>query len=111
MSTAAFWQRGESIDWTNATEETIEANTIVVLGKRIGIVGEELAAGELGNLHVTGVFSMPKDGAEITAGAEVYYSEGAGTISATEGDSSIAAGFAVEAAAADDSTVLVKINA
>jgi predicted RecA/RadA family phage recombinase len=111
MSVATFWQRGESIDWTNTSTSTVAANTIVVLGKRIGIVGSELAPSELGSLHVSGVFKMPKDAAAVTAGAIVYYNATNGTVSATSGDSSIEAGYAVEDAAAGDSTVAVKINA
>ena len=30
MSKAAFWQKGESLDYTNSTNAIIEANTIMV---------------------------------------------------------------------------------
>lgn len=108
MSKAAFWQRGETIDYKNNTTESIEANTVMAFGKRVAVAGMTIAPGEIGSLHVTGVFRFEKAEGEIEAGVEVYLSD-EGKISTTA--SNVAAGFAVEAAAAADATVLVKINA
>jgi len=110
MSKAAYWQRGEALDYVNAGTEKIEANTVIVLGSRIGVAGMEISPGETGTLHVTGVYSMPKGNVEISAGADVYYSETDGEITTTS-DGNVKAGFACEAAAASDTAVLVKINA
>ena len=38
MAKAAYWQRGESLDYLNKTNAVIEANTIIALGTRIGII-------------------------------------------------------------------------
>lgn len=111
MSKASYWQRGETIDYINDGTETIEANTIIVLGSRIGIAGTDILPGEKGSIHVTGVYEVPKDGAEISTGADVYYSESDGSFSATEAESSVKAGFAAQDAAAGDPSVFVKINA
>ena len=74
MATGTFWQRGEAIDYTNASGSKIEANEIVVLGSRIGIAGTEMANGETGSLHVFGVFELPKKASEaISAGVDVYW--------------------------------------
>lgn len=107
---ATYWQRGESIDRVNSGTETIDAGTIQVIGKRIGVVGGQALPGQTYSVHVEGVFAFPKKAAEaITAGAEVYYD---GTeITATSAEGSTLAGFAIEDAAENDSTVLVKINA
>ena len=110
MSKAAYWQRGEALDYVNTGTEKIEANTVIVLGSRIGVAGMEIFPGETGTLHVTGVYSMPKGSEEVTAGADVYYSETDGEIT-TISDGNVKAGFACEEASASDSTVLVKINA
>ncbi|MCM1026097.1 MAG: DUF2190 family protein [Roseburia sp.] len=108
MSKAEYWQRGEVIDFTNSTEAKIEANEIVVFGKRLGVAGTPIEVGETGSLHVFGVFEMPKAESEaITEGATVYYDAEAGAITATAGD--ITAGYATEAAAAADTTVKVKL--
>lgn len=118
MSKASYWQRGETIDYVNSGTKTIEANTIVALGSRIGVAGTDILPGEKGTLHVTGVFEMPKGSGEITAGADVYYSEDDGQITTsaesgtdTSQKSNTKAGFAAEGAGNDDSFVFVKINA
>lgn len=111
MTKAVYWQRGESIDYRNDTEEVIEANQVVVLGSRIGVAGTEIWPGQVGSLHVTGVFAFPKQASEeITAGTEIYFDDSAGTASATAG-SGVKAGFAIEPAAADAAVISVKINA
>ena len=55
MATAAYWQRGEALDYTNSDETTIPVNTIVAIGSRIGITGAPIAPSETGVLHVGGV--------------------------------------------------------
>lgn len=117
MSKATFWQRGESLDYKNTGSKAIEANTIIVLGKRIAIAGMTIQPGETGSIHVKGIFQFEKDASEITEGAEVYFSADEQiTTSATSGEGSAAvsnvlAGFAASAAATTDTTVLVSINA
>lgn len=108
MSKAAFWQRGEALDYTNTGTKTIEANTIISFGEHIGIAGTDIIPGEVGTLHVTGVFEMPKTATTaIEMGTAVYY-DGTG-ITDTEGDSTIPAGYAAQAAAASDTVILVKL--
>lgn len=108
MSKATYWQRGDSIDFENATEATIEANEVVVFGEHVGIAGTDIAPGTVGSLYVTSVFEIPKDDAAIGAGASVYIVDGAA--SATKGSTGVLAGYAVQAAAADDATVKVKLQ-
>lgn len=107
---ANYWQRGETIDFLNDTNAKIEANTVVLLGKRIGIAGTDIPEKEVGTLHITGVYKFPKATGAVTAGALVYWDKSANNITTTEGSNTLA-GFAVEAAGADDATVTVKINA
>ena len=44
--TATYVQRGEAIDYANATEDMIPANTVVLIGKHIGVTGGDIAPGE-----------------------------------------------------------------
>lgn len=111
MSKAAYWQRGDTIDYINTGTDVIEANTILVLGSRIGVAGTDILPGEKGSIHVTGVYEVPKDGMEISTGADVYYSESDGSFSAAEAEGSVKAGFAAQGAIADAPSVFVKINA
>ena len=106
MSKAEYWQRGESLDYTNTTEQKIEANTIVSFGSRVGVVGTPLLPKETGSVLVTGVFEMPKSSSNaINMGTTVYF-DGKGI---TEAQGEVIAGYAVRAAEATDSIILVKL--
>ena len=108
MSKAAYWQRGETLDYVNETNAVIEANTVIALSGRIGVAGTSINPGEKGSLHVTGVYEIAKtDNAEIAMGATVYF-DGNG-ITATEG-SNTPAGYAAQAAKAADTVILVKLQ-
>lgn len=107
---ASFWQKGESLDYVNETNAKIEANTIMAYGARLGVIGTDINPGELGSIHVAGVFEIPKtDQTAIAAGTEVFW-DGSG-ITASSGADTIKAGFAAQAAKADDAKILVSINA
>ena len=105
MSKATYWQRGESLDYVNSGETVIEANTIVSLGTRIGVVGTDINPKERGSIHVTGVYEIEKTGGEIAMGAAVYF-DGTGITTETSGTP---AGYAAADAKADDAVVLVKL--
>lgn len=112
MATVNFYQRGETIDRVNDTNKVIEANTVQVIGKRVGVVAMEAAPGAKYAVNVEGIYIFAKKADEVIAiGAEVYYDDTAGTITATAGETAVLAGYAVEDAAAADATVKVKINA
>lgn len=106
---ATYYQRGEALDYTNASGSIIEAGDVIVFGTKIGVAGCDMANGETGSIHVEGVYELPKtDTSAITAGAAVYW-DGSGIT--TTSSSNTAAGYAAAAAAADAATILVKINA
>ena len=114
MANATFWQRGEAIDYTNVSGSKIEANEIVVLGSHVGVAGSDIANGETGALHVFGVFEMPKKASEaISAGTDVYRDGTGITASADDGGNPAtaypSAGYAIQAAVADDTTIKVKL--
>lgn len=107
MSKATYWQRGESLDFVNAESTVIEANTIKVLGTRIGVVGTDVNPGEKGSIHVTGVYEIQKTGTgKIEMGAAVYY-DGTGITTAASGNTP--AGYAAATAEADAEVILVKL--
>ena len=111
MATATYVQRGESLDYTNATDETIPHNTVVAIGTRIGVTGCEIPPGQVGSLHVVGAFRIAKTGsAAIDMGQTVYF-DGTGITGTASGDTAIAAGYAAAPATASDTEILVKINA
>lgn len=107
---ADYFQRGESLDYTNGTNAKIEAGDVVVFGTKIGVAGCDIAPGAVGSIHVEGVFAFAKATGAITAGAAVYWDATNAKITTTSTDNT-PAGYAVAAAASADATVLVKINA
>lgn len=136
---ATYLQRGEALDYKNSTTEVIPHGTIVVIGTRIGVTGCDIPPGQLGTIHVCGVFRIKKtDTDAITIGQPVYYDgtgitgqapaapsggidtqneggdgqdEGDGEDGGTTAeDTAIEVGYAAADAAAGDETVLVKIN-
>lgn len=104
--TAAYIQRGEALDYQNTTESVIQAGTVVLFGKRMGVAGGDIPPGEMGSIHVTGVFEIPKKAStELAAGDPVVFTEADG-IDKASGD---VMGYAVAAAAAADKTARVKL--
>ncbi len=117
MSKAAYWQRGESLDYTNNTDTTIEANTVVALVGRVGIAGTDILPGKMGDLHICGVFEFTKTGtAALDIGQTVYFDGTGITDAADNGKTSTEkvaytpAGFVAQAAGTSDAKVLVKIG-
>lgn len=110
MSKATYWQRGETLDFTNSTENKIEANTIMAVGDIVGVVGTDIEPGETGSLHIAGVFEMPKKTASevIDMGKKVYF-DGSNGITATS-TSNTYAGIAAAESSATDTNILVKLG-
>ena len=113
--TGTFWQNGKSLDYTNAGESKISANTVIAIGDRIGVAGTDIAAGETGSLIVSGVFEMAKSSSnEIAMGKTVYFDGTGITEAANDGEDTPTAypkaGYAVAKAAASAEVILVKID-
>jgi len=108
---AEYFQRGESLDYTNAGSAAIDAGDVVVIGTKIGIAGCDIAVGDTGSVHVEGVFAMPlKASTTVAMGAAVYWDATNAEITTTSSSNTLA-GYAAAAAASGDATILVKINA
>lgn len=107
---ATYWQRGETIDYKNETEEAIEAGTILELGDAIGVAGELIPAGGLGSAHIEGVFRIPKADGEIALGKVVYLKKADGKATTEKGEDGIRLGHSIAKAESSDAEVLVKIN-
>lgn len=119
MATATYWQRGESLDYTNGSGSKITAGTIVVLTSgaagRIGVIGTDIPNGEVGSVHVTGVFEMPKSSTNALTQGEAVYWDGTGITEASNDGGGTPtyypiAGYAAQAAAASATKVLVKLG-
>lgn len=104
---AIYWQRGEALDYTPT--EDVKNSSVVALNTRIGVAAGNIPAGSTGTVHVEGVFKLEKaEGEAISLGAAVYYDKESDAITTTTGEN-IPAGYAAASAAANDTTVLVKL--
>ena len=108
MASATYFQRGEALDYTNTGSNKIEVGTVVKIGTRIGIAGDDINPKETGVIHVTGVYEFKKTGTnEIKMGTTVYF-DGNG-ITETAGSNAVA-GYAAEDAVASATSIKVKIG-
>lgn len=109
---AVYYQKGDALDYVNKTDKKIENGDVVIIGERIGVAGADIIPGETGALHVTGVYSLNKANAEeMTAGAEVFYTETGMALTVTEDETGCKAGYVVQDSPASSKEVYVKINA
>jgi len=112
MAKATYYQRGETLDYKNAGTTTIEAGTIIVIGSRVGIVGEDIPAGEVGTVHVEGCYWINLAAAAVAAvdqGTLIYLDEDlAATDTSTD---NTLAGYLAAPIAIGDTKALVKLNA
>lgn len=105
---AIYYQSGDTIDYINTEEEVIQANTVIVIGKKIGVASTPILHGAIGALHMVGVFKMAKVETEaIEVGTPVYFTGEAITSTAT---GNTLAGYTVKAAKAEDTDVYVKLQ-
>ena len=97
--TTKYIQAGDSIDYKNTGSDKILAGDIVTIGTHVGVVGCDIASGEVGTLHLTGVYEVPKLTTEAVAVGDVLYLTGDGKATKTKGSLTVVMGYAVAAAA------------
>nr|DAI37038.1 MAG TPA: protein of unknown function DUF2190 [Caudoviricetes sp.] len=105
--TAMYEMRGEALDYKNETSADIKAGDIVTLGsKRIAVAGSDIDKNEVGAVHVTGVFAMPKKTASdvIAMGVPLFWDATGIALAGT-----VEAGYAAAASKAGELTVKVKL--
>lgn len=105
---AEFWQRGEALDYTNATNATIEANTIVKIGTRLGVTGTDIEPGKVGSLHVGGVWEIVKTGTAAVEMGQTVYFDGTGITDVKSTNTEV--GYAAAPAEAADAFIQVKLR-
>ena len=101
---------GVYIDYTPVG--AVSNGDVVVLGTRIGIADQDIAAGIKGALAKRGVYALDKSVTSsdaITVGTYLYWDAGSEVVTETSSTNAIA-GVAVLAAAASATTVNVSID-
>lgn len=110
MTKATYWQRGETLDYTNNTVQKIAAGTIVELETRIGVSGTEIDPGKSGSIHVTGVFEIDKAKEAMSVGQMAYFDGNVITLLDKNGEEpNTPAGYIARDATSSDITVLIKL--
>ena len=108
MSKAAYWQKGDKLDYKNTGTNKIEAGTIVSLNTRVGVAGTDIEPNETGSVVVEGVFVMPKaTDAAIALGDAVYMDNTGNMTKTATGNTPV--GYAVAAATESATSVVVKL--
>lgn len=114
---AEYLQRGESLDYTNATDDLIPDGAVIAIKDRIGITGCHIPPGRTGSLHVVGVFEIKKTGTTAVEMGQTVYFDGTGITNAADNGKTgsekveyVKAGYASSPAATTDETILVSIN-
>lgn len=101
---AKYRHSGENIDYTPGS--AVLAGTVYVLGNCVTIVPKDIAADEKGATSTRGVFNVPKDNSDVSAGDTLYWDDDgspvggtalSGAFTKTAGSNNIA-GTALEAA-------------
>lgn len=105
---ANYVQRGETIDFVNATQTNIAAGDVVSLTTRIAVAATDIPVGVKGAVNVIGVYDIPALTTEaLTVGQAVYFKDG--KIQAAETDA-VPAGWVVEPKVQAGSIARVKIG-
>ena len=112
---AYYQQRGETLDYTNASGSKIDANTLVTIGDRVGVADRDIPDGETAVLHVSGVFRVTKSSSNVIAMGKTVYYDGEGITEAADDSGNpatayVKVGYAAAPAAASDTEILVKLN-
>ena len=103
-----FIQDGKTIEYKVA-DTAIKSGEVRGIGDLAGVAVTDGAVDETVVLNVTGVYELAKGSGAITQGQKVYAAADGSGIVATATDNK-PVGIAWEAAAAADTTVLVKLN-
>lgn len=104
-----YVQPGDTLDLT-APVGGVVSGQAALFGAIFGIASTDATAGAKVAVKVEGVFIVPKaTGAGLTEGAKTYWDATAKKVTATATDNTLI-GHAVEAAASDATTALVRLS-
>lgn len=107
--TSKYIQPGNVIDYTPAG--AIANGQIVLIGVRIGVALQAIAANATGPLAVKGVYTIPKLSTDVVAQGALLYWDNANSRLTTTSAGNTLAGYAVAAAGNGATTVACHINA
>jgi predicted RecA/RadA family phage recombinase len=104
---ARFIHEGKAIDFFPDTN--IPAGSVIVQGSLIGVTKLDIPAGQLGAVHVVGVYDIVKSNVAIPLGSKVYWDAAAKQAVLNSTGNSLL-GVAVAAAVTEDALVRVRLG-
>jgi predicted RecA/RadA family phage recombinase len=102
-----FVQEGKTLDFIAASD--FEGGEFVKIGSAVGVVGADVATGEVGQLSVDGVFDVLKEAALAVAAFELLYIDAVNKRATKTASGNTKAGYATEAVLAASTTVKIKL--
>jgi predicted RecA/RadA family phage recombinase len=102
-----YVQDGKALDYKASI--SIKSGEFLMIGIVAGIAKADIEKGEVGGVHITGIFRVPKANVAISQGTKLYWDANKGNLTSTASNSN-PAGIAAEAAASDDSHIKILLN-
>lgn len=103
-----YKEKGDVLDYTNATGSDIASGDVVIVGNLVGIAVTDILDTEAGAVNLTGAYELTKDTPlAISQGDELFWSVADQEVTKTATDKPL--GTAFVAAASNDTTVIVKL--
>ena len=101
-----FIQPGATLTATAAAATTV--GHITIINNLIGVAAASVALGETVEVHVEGVYRLPKATGAVNQGATLYWSTANNNVTTTA-TSNTKIGYATEAALSGDTEINVKL--
>ncbi|MEB8638652.1 DUF2190 family protein [Cronobacter muytjensii] len=112
-----YVQDGTTIEWVNSTGKAVASGAPVQVGNIVGVAHADIAPGETGVLHMSGVFQLPKNAPDAwVAGTKVYLIPATGLITIADDDGATTpaayplAGSAWSGVSSGDALCLVRLG-
>lgn len=103
-----FIEKGEVLNYT-ATTKNITSGELIIIGTIAGVAKTDIEIGESGAIHITGVYSLPKNNEAITQGTKVYWNGSNGNVSLNKTDATLI-GVAANNTISNESQTHVLLN-
>lgn len=107
MAKAIYVQKGDKLNYQNATLEKISAGEVVVIGSKVAVAGCDIEVGQVGTVIMNGVYELPITTLAVTIGEKVYWNAESNTVTKTNTDVEI--GYAAETVANTATKIRVKL--
>lgn len=103
-----YKEKGDVLDYTNATGTDIASGDVVIVGNLVGVAVTDIADTEAGAVNLTGAYELTKDAPlAIAQGDELFWNVAGSKVTKTATDKPL--GTAFVAALSADTTVVVKL--